>query len=117
MITGLIRCCRAGDGTALNGSETVHDCTERSHGDTQHRYPWKKLEELDCLRIARHFAPAWKSVAALLGFTYWEIEAITEDSPGSCVTNASAMLIRWCEREVDEANLNTLDLCIGPTFY
>ena len=95
----------------MNESEkdVVDECSDKIHGDCpKPRYPWKKLEELDCLKIARHFAPAWKSLAPLLGFTYWEIEEIAKDNPGSCVTNATAMLIRWCQREVDEANLNTL---------
>ena len=73
------------------------------------RYPWKKLEEIDCLRLAKKFAPAWKMVAVELGFDYWEIQTMEAETTGaSILMKATGMLIKWTQLKVDDANINTL---------
>ena len=69
----------------------------------------KRMTEKECLYAAKMFYPAWKLVAVILRFDYWEIESINEDNDSqSCLTKAMCMLIVWTQRCPDRANLYNL---------
>ena len=62
-----------------------------------------------CLDAAAKFSQVWKIVATHLGFSLWEIDAIDQECIScSILWKATVMLLKWTQREVDNANLYNL---------
>ena len=70
--------------------------------------PAQKLSEKDCLELSKYIIRTWKMAAILLGFDVCDIDEIEMNHYGNCRIQATAMLIKWTQRKVDQANLNNL---------
>ena len=72
------------------------------------RFPNNKLSEQDCLELSRYIFRTWKIVGILLGFEMCDLDEIEMNHPYDCRIQATSLLIKWTQREVNGANLNSL---------